>query len=153
MAKFTSGNGRPPGSGSKPGQKYGKTVAREEAVVALRRETNEIMKRYAGSGMTAEEIMEDMDFEPLVYAALMVQQNALKPSDTIKLLDMLVGVKHARKKAVETTGETITRIEVVMPGMVGYEDDYIEVEAKPLIEYDDVSLVEHSEDDPQDDAS
>ena len=151
MAKFQPGQPRPPGSGSKKGQRYKKTIDREQAVVELRKETNEIMSRYTNADMTGADILNDMGFEPLVYAALMVQKADLKPADQIKLLEMLVATKHAKRKAVEHTGnQTIHTIQVVMPGMEGYDDDqYIDVDARPLIEHEQVDLVEPSEDDPQ----
>ena len=153
MSKFTKGQPKVPGSGSKLGQQYKKTKDREEAAPKLRAEINAISKRYVGTGMTAEEIMDAMEFDPMVEAIVLCQQPTVKDGDRIKLLEMLIGTRHAKKKAMEHQVEQINRIEIVMPGMEGYDDDYIEVEVKPLIEYDDVALVEESEDDPQDDAS
>lgn len=155
MSKFQPGQPKPPSSGSKPGQKYRKTIEREEAGPKLRAEINAVSKKYVGKSMTAEEIMDDMGFEPIVEAIILSQQPTVKESDRIKLLEMLMSTKHAKKKAVENTGEVPTHtVKVLMPGMPGYDDDdIIDVEVKPLIEYDDVALVEASEGDPQDDAS
>lgn len=141
MSKFTPGQPKPPSSGSKPGQKYRKTIEREQAAPNLRKEINSISQKYVGKAMTAEEIMDDMGFEPIVEAIILAQQPTVKESDRIKLLEMLMGTKHARKKAVENTGEVpVHTVKVLMPGMKGYDDeddlDVITVD-NPLLIVDD----------------
>lgn len=109
---FQPGTPKPPGSGSKPGQKYGKTIARENAHVEEMRLIAELSDKYAD--MTAQEIMDGMKFNPIVKAIVEVMSPHTTEGARVKYIEMLAKKAYGDMSTVKHEGGQVNRLEIVL---------------------------------------
>lgn len=109
---FKPGNPKPPGSGAKKGQKFKKTLERENAHVEQRQELARLCKLHAGK--TAEEIMEVMNYDPLVHGIMLALDPTTQPAIQQKIMESLMKKKYPDLKTVENKGEVVNRLEIVL---------------------------------------
>lgn len=101
---FYPGKPKPAGSGAVKGQKYAKTIKREEAYGKMMDEVARVSKEMRGK--TAEEIMNEMDFDPIVHLIMVAREETTKPVDKIKALTALAQKVHPDKKEIKQDIET-----------------------------------------------
>lgn len=118
--QFQPGQAKPPGSGMQPGTKTAKVKAREEAV-ELRKEALAQLFTKA-EGKTTEEIMAMMNYNPLVHAISIASDPTTPPAVAQKANSEIMKKVYPDLKSVETKGEAVHSIQIVWPGMPGYDD-------------------------------
>lgn len=118
--QFQPGQPRPKGAGMQPGQKTKKVLAREQAAEASKESLRQLFKQT--KGMSIEEVFDFMDYDPLVHMISIATDPHVPPAVAQKAVDTILKKTLPDLKSVETKGETVTAIKVIMPGMVGYDD-------------------------------
>lgn len=127
---FQKGNPKPAGSGAVKGQKYKKTIARERAHEEQMEELRDLSSKYAGK--SAREIMEAMNYDPLIHLIQLVTAEHTQESVRQKLLADLVKRVHPDLKSVEVTSNEQKRVEIFIGGELGAA--YAHMDARKAVE-------------------
>lgn len=105
---FTPGTPKPPNSGMRKGQKTRKTIMKEKVEDEFREE--KAAKARAYRGMSAQEVLEAEDFDPLIEMIYMARNPHLENSVRQKVLDSIARKVLPDLKTVENKGDTGIRI-------------------------------------------
>jgi hypothetical protein len=117
---FQPGGVRPEGAGMKPGQKTKKVKAREESGELRKEALSGLFSKVEGK--TTEEIMAMMNYNPLVHAISIAMDPTTPVAIAQKANAEIMKKTYPDLKSVETKGEQVTAIRVIMPGMAHFDD-------------------------------
>lgn len=140
---FTPGTPKPANSGSKTGQKYKKTIDRENAV-RQRRETL-ITLCQETDGMTAEEIISFMNYNPLIHAITIATDPTTPVNVAQKANESIMKKVYPDLKTVENKGDQVNTIRILMPGMPGYDEIEVSDQSLDIIPHHDTMAMERVE--------
>lgn len=110
LTRFRNGMQRPANAGIKKGGKHKKTRLKEEAGDRINEELAKLCKLFVGK--SAPEIMESMDYNPVIHAILIAKHMYMDPAIQQKYVEKLMNKRDADAKA-DTKVQQITRHEVV----------------------------------------